>query len=60
MSIIDFHCDALLKMLENKALSFSELEDSGSMDVTYERLRAAETLLQTFAIFIPPDHHRWT
>ncbi|WP_168122179.1 dipeptidase [Paenibacillus sp. HB172176] len=55
MNIIDFHCDALLKMLENKTLTFDEAENEGVMDVTYERLREAGTLLQTFAIFIPPE-----
>lgn len=51
--MIDFHCDVLSKLLANRRIRFSGGEE-GALDVTYERLRDSGTLLQTFAIFIPP------
>ncbi|CAM3931858.1 dipeptidase [Paenibacillus alkaliterrae] len=52
MKIVDFHCDALCKLLLDKELTFKDSKP-GILDVTYERLKAAGTVLQTFAIYIP-------
>lgn len=52
MKIIDFHCDALCKLLLDEDLTF-EQSKPGALDVTYERLRDSNTLVQTFAIYIP-------
>jgi membrane dipeptidase len=52
LNIIDFHCDALCKLLLDEDLTF-EQSKPGALDVTYERLRDSHTLLQTFAIYIP-------
>lgn len=54
MGIVDFHCDVLYKMLLDKQLTF-ENSKPDALDVTYERLQAAGTVLQTFAIFIPSE-----
>ncbi|MFD0587506.1 dipeptidase [Paenibacillus sp. GCM10027627] len=58
MRVIDFHCDALYKMLNDGNLAF-ENGRPGVLDVTYERLRGSDALLQVFAVFISsdrPDH----
>lgn len=54
MKLIDFHCDALYKLLLDDHLTFNNSQ-SDHLDVTYERLQAAGTMLQTFAIYIPPN-----
>lgn len=51
MRIVDFHCDALSKLLKDDELSF-EGNKPGVLDVTYGRLRESGTLLQTFAVYI--------
>ncbi len=52
MKIVDFHCDVLCKLLLDERLTFQNGK-AGALDVTYERLKASETILQTFAIYIP-------
>ncbi|KRE39915.1 dipeptidase [Paenibacillus sp. Soil522] len=52
MKVVDFHCDVLCKLLIDEDLNFQGNEP-GRLDVTYERLKAAGTVLQTFAIYIP-------
>lgn len=52
MKVIDFHCDVLCKLLIDERLTFQGTAAS-VLDVTYERLKAAGTVLQTFAIYIP-------
>ncbi|WP_141500716.1 dipeptidase [Paenibacillus luteus] len=52
MNVVDFHCDVLCKLLMDEQLTFRAGKPE-SLDVTYERLKAAGTVLQTFAIYIP-------
>jgi membrane dipeptidase len=52
MKVVDFHCDALCKLLLDEELTFQGSKPE-RLDVTYERLKAAGTVLQTFAIYIP-------
>lgn len=52
MKIADFHCDALCKLLLDDKLTFRNGKP-GSLDVTYERLKASNAVLQIFAIYIP-------
>ncbi|MDQ6419178.1 dipeptidase [Paenibacillus sp. LHD-117] len=52
--MIDFHCDVLCKLLLDKKIRFRNGK-TGDLDVTYERLRESGTLLQTFAVYLPPD-----
>lgn len=55
--VADFHCDVLSKLLERDDLSFAN-DPTGTLDVTYERLTAAEACLQAFAIYIPERMER--
>jgi membrane dipeptidase len=52
MKIIDTHCDALLKLLENKNRSFTNSPD---IETNAERLAAGGVMGQLFAIFIEPE-----
>lgn len=52
MNVVDFHCDVLCKLLLDEQLTFRAGKPE-RLDVTYERLKAAGTVLQTFAIYIP-------
>ncbi|EFM13139.1 Membrane dipeptidase [Paenibacillus curdlanolyticus YK9] len=52
LGIVDFHCDALWKLLEHESLSFGSGHAEG-LDVNAARLEAADSLLQTFAIYVP-------
>ncbi|WP_424765677.1 dipeptidase [Paenibacillus sp. sgz302251] len=52
MKIVDFHCDVLYKLLLDEELTFQSSRP-GQLDVTYERLKTAETVLQTFAVYVP-------
>jgi Zn-dependent dipeptidase, microsomal dipeptidase homolog len=52
MRMIDFHCDVLSKLLEDREAEFSG-PGAASLDVTYERLQEAGTALQVFAVYIP-------
>lgn len=51
---LDLHCDVLSKLLTGRATAFS---GSGSerLDVTYEKLTAADACLQTFAVYLPEE-----
>nr|WP_035425713.1 dipeptidase [Halalkalibacterium ligniniphilum] len=51
MSVIDTHCDALLKLWEDRKLSFT---DSISIDCNAERLVKGQVKVQCFAIFVEP------
>ncbi|MFX3634270.1 MAG: dipeptidase [Candidatus Pristimantibacillus sp.] len=51
-SLVDFHCDVLSKLLVDPKLTFMNSR-SDKLDVTYERLKQAGTVVQTFAIYIP-------
>ncbi|MWC26490.1 dipeptidase [Paenibacillus sp. MMS18-CY102] len=52
LSIVDFHCDALWKLLEKEELAFGSGHPEG-LDVNAARLAGSSTLLQTFAIYVP-------
>lgn len=53
MKIIDFHCDALLKLWESKGtLSF---KNAPELDTNVERMKKGQVYVQCFAIFIDPD-----
>lgn len=52
MKIYDLHCDALLKLYEDRARSF---RDCSALEVNGQRLHDGEIKLQFFAIFIEPD-----
>ncbi|GFN31817.1 dipeptidase [Paenibacillus xylaniclasticus] len=52
LPVVDFHCDALWKLLEHEELDFVT-DENGLLDVTPDRLIASDTVLQTFAIFVP-------
>ncbi|REK76581.1 dipeptidase [Paenibacillus paeoniae] len=54
MRIVDFHCDVLYKLLQDKELTFDGGNKPGVLDVTLERLKEGNVLLQTFAVFISP------
>lgn len=53
MPLADFHCDVLMKLFDDEGLSFQN-EASGKLDVTYERLKKADAVFQTFAVFVRP------
>lgn len=50
--VIDWHCDALLKLQENQDLDFY---DSDALDVNVVKLRKGGVKVQAFAIFIDPE-----
>ncbi|MBU9711398.1 dipeptidase [Evansella tamaricis] len=52
MQIIDLHCDALLKLWEDKTRSFT---DHPSIETNVTRLQMGNVKVQLFAIFIEPD-----
>lgn len=52
MNIYDLHCDALLKLQENKKISFA---NNKIMEVNEKRLKQGGVKLQFFAIFIEPE-----
>ncbi|MCK6255636.1 dipeptidase [Fictibacillus sp. KIGAM418] len=53
MNIIDFHCDALLKLYEEKGkLSFASAHE---LETNKERLKKGQVKVQCFAIFIEPE-----
>jgi membrane dipeptidase len=53
MNIIDLHCDALLKLWEDKGkLRF---RDASTLQTNFLRLRQGNIKVQCFAIFIEPD-----
>ncbi|WP_235946590.1 dipeptidase [Paenibacillus glycinis] len=49
---VDFHCDVLSKLLEDPTLSFIQ-DDQRKLDVTLPRLKQAESVFQTFAVYVP-------
>lgn len=53
MNIFDLHCDALLRLWENKGKA--SFEDEPNMDVTRARLEEGGVKVQAFAIWIDPD-----
>lgn len=52
MKIYDLHCDALLKLQENRSLNFT---DSRHLEVNAEFMKEGNVKLQIFAIFIEPE-----
>ncbi|WP_338043572.1 dipeptidase [Paenibacillus hamazuiensis] len=50
-TIIDAHCDALMKMFVNRKLDF--YQDEPDLDVNYERMAEAGVKVQFFALFLP-------
>ncbi|QAY65664.1 dipeptidase [Paenibacillus protaetiae] len=48
--VADFHCDVLMKLLEDNKLSFQE-DATGQLDVTLQKLKQSGAVFQTFAIF---------
>lgn len=52
MKIIDTHCDALLKLWENRQRSF---KNSPELETNLERLEFGKVKAQLFAIFIEPE-----
>lgn len=53
MKIIDAHCDALLKMVEDETLDFYKKDSH--LHVHYENMKRSKIGLQAFALFIPPS-----
>ncbi|WP_147802149.1 dipeptidase [Alkalicoccus halolimnae] len=51
MNIIDLHCDALLKLQENRERSFS---DSPDLNVNAAKMKTGQVKVQFFAVFIEP------
>ncbi|MBD3109365.1 dipeptidase [Bacillus sp. AGMB 02131] len=54
MKIIDLHCDVLMKMLHNPAISFA---DSDLLSVNYKQLEGTNSRLQYFAIYVSEHIH---
>ncbi|MFN7250089.1 MAG: dipeptidase [Anaerobacillus sp.] len=52
MKIIDTHCDALLKLWEDRSRSFT---NSSDIETNFERLSQGGVAAQLFAIFIEPE-----
>ncbi len=53
MKIIDAHCDALLKLMEDPKLSF--YKDNDQLQVQYKYMKQANVAIQVFALFVSPD-----
>ncbi|MBU9720058.1 MULTISPECIES: dipeptidase [Bacillaceae] len=51
MQVFDLHCDALLKLWEDKSRSYT---NHPSVETNFERLQQGKVRLQLFAIFIEP------
>lgn len=54
MKVIDLHCDALMKMFQDRTISFSNSE---KLAVNYKQLKQANSKLQYFAVFVPEQVH---
>lgn len=54
MRIVDLHCDVLMKIFQNRSISFI---DSRQLDVNATLLKKANSKLQFFAVYIPEDVH---
>lgn len=52
MKIFDAHCDVLLKMWEDRDLSF---EDAQDLNINLNRLKAGGSKVQCFALFVPVE-----
>ncbi|RHW36364.1 membrane dipeptidase [Neobacillus notoginsengisoli] len=52
MKLFDAHCDALLKMFEDKSILF---KNSPSLQANLEGIRKAGIKVQCFAIYVPSD-----
>ncbi|HET7521897.1 MAG TPA: dipeptidase [Bacillales bacterium] len=52
MKLFDAHCDVLLKMWEDRNLSF---KDSTKLHINLDRLQAGGGRIQCFALFIPEE-----
>mgnify|MGYP003469849635 CR=1 FL=1 len=54
MKVIDLHCDVLMKMFNDCAISF---EDSDLLAVNYKQLTETNCRLQYFAVYVPEEVH---
>lgn len=52
MKIFDLHCDALLRLWEDRSRSFT---NDTALDTNFQRLQQGKVQLQFFAIFIEPE-----
>ncbi|WP_416149801.1 dipeptidase [Salipaludibacillus sp. HK11] len=52
MKVVDLHCDALLKLQEDRTRSFTNHPD---LNVNVKRLVQGDVALQVFAVYIDPD-----
>ncbi|PYZ94603.1 diguanylate cyclase [Salipaludibacillus keqinensis] len=52
MKVFDLHCDALLKLHDDRKRSFT---NHPALDVNLERLKEGNVSLQVFAIFVEPE-----
>jgi membrane dipeptidase len=56
MKLVDFHCDTLLRIQEEESKSLKSLLKKNPWHVDLEKLKKADSLIQVFAIFLPPAH----
>lgn len=56
MKLIDLHCDTLLRILEEEASGLPSILKKNPWHVDLEKLNKADSLVQIFAIFVPPAH----
>lgn len=56
MRYVDGHCDVLTKLWESGEFSSFHAPDS-NLDVSYVKAKQANYLMQSFAIFVPPQVH---
>lgn len=54
MLVVDGHCDVLLKLWESPT-EYDFYDEDSTLDVSYNGLRSANSLLQNFAVFVPPS-----
>lgn len=55
MKIIDAHCDALFKMVEDESINF--YGNDNRLHVHFENMKKSNIALQAFALFVPPTIH---
>lgn len=53
LKIIDAHCDALWKMVEDESIHFYKNESP--LHVHFENMKKSNIVLQAFALFVPPS-----
>lgn len=55
MKIVDAHCDALWKMVEDSSLNFYDKDSR--LHVHFQNMEKSNIALQAFALFVPPSIH---